>query len=93
MPGLVGGASAPTVLVVLPTRILAGLLLFVGVMHPTPDSRVAHQAGLVTALFVGAVSALTGNITVGVVAGLLVVGILAIARLGRAVRPTPRRPD
>jgi len=80
--GLVGGAAAPTLLAVLPACILAGLLLFVGVMHATLIAELRTRRELAIALFIGAVSALTGNITAGVVAGLLVVGLFAIIRHG-----------
>jgi MFS superfamily sulfate permease-like transporter len=84
--GLVVGSSAPAVLAFLPAAVLAGLLLYVGVMHATLISELRGRADVAVALLIGAVSAISGNITIGVAAGL--VSVAGLSLLHRATRPS-----
>jgi SulP family sulfate permease len=77
---LIAGAGAPAVLALLPASILAGMLLYVGVMHATLIRELRTWVDLIVALIIGAVSAITSNITIGVIVGLACVGALALAR-------------
>ncbi|MBJ7593980.1 MAG: putative sulfate/molybdate transporter [Candidatus Dormibacteraeota bacterium] len=75
---VVVGAGAPTVLAFLPAAVLAGLLLYVGVMHATLIGELRSHVDVAVALVIGAVSAITGNITIGVGVGLVCVAALAL---------------
>jgi MFS superfamily sulfate permease-like transporter len=78
--GVVVGRTAPGILAVLPPCVLAGLLLYVGVMHATLIADLRTRSELAIALLIGVVSGVTGNITAGVALGLVVVGLLTVAR-------------
>jgi len=75
---VVVGAGAPAVLAFLPAAVLAGLLLYVGVMHATLIRELRSRVDVAVALVIGAVSAITGNITIGVGVGLVCVAALAL---------------
>jgi sulfate permease, SulP family len=77
------GASAPAILAVLPASILAGILLYVGVMHAALIRELRTRLDLGIAVLIGIVSAVTGNITVGVAVGLACSGALVLARRHR----------
>jgi MFS superfamily sulfate permease-like transporter len=78
--GLGAGAAAPELLAVLPVSILAGLLLYVGLMHAALARDLRTHSDLVVALTVAVVSTIAGNITVGVVVALLLTAVLATRR-------------
>jgi SulP family sulfate permease len=87
---LTAGAVAPAILAILPVSILAGMLLYVGVMHATLIRELHTRAELTIALLIGLVSTITSNITVGVIVGLGVSAALAAARRGLPHTMKPR---
>jgi sulfate permease, SulP family len=78
--GLVAGASAPALLALLPSAVLGGLLLYVGVMHATLIRELSRPSDIAIALLIGGLSAITANITLGTVAGLVGVGAMVLTR-------------
>jgi len=82
--GLLFGASAANVLGVLPVAVLGGFLLYVGVAHVTLVADLRGEREFLVAATVGALGLATGNITLGVLAGLAV--HLAATRLARKER-------
>lgn len=81
---LIAGAAAPALLAIIPPAVLAGLLLYVGLMHATLVTEVDGVAELAVALVVAGVASVTLNITAGVIAGLLAEVCLRGARRLRA---------
>ncbi len=88
---LAAGAAAPALLALLPPALLAGLLLYVGVAHAALITDLRKRGDILLALLIGTISAVTGNITFGVAAGLACAAVAALLhrRRARATVPVP----
>jgi SulP family sulfate permease len=80
--GLLFGSAAPQLLAIVPAAVLGGFLLYVGVEHAGLIADLRRPSEFLVASSIAAVSIGTGNISAGVVMGLLV--YLGLTRVLRA---------
>jgi hypothetical protein len=73
--GLLAGRSAAGVLTVLPPAILGGMLLYVGIEHAALVGELRERRDFVVAGAVAAIAVAAGDITAGVLGGLVILGV------------------
>jgi SulP family sulfate permease len=69
--GLAFGASAAALMALIPTAVLGGFLLYVGVEHAALVSDLKGHWDFLVAGLIAAIAVATGNITAGVICGFL----------------------
>jgi SulP family sulfate permease len=87
--GVALGGTAPAVVGVLPPAVLGGFLLYVGLQHVTLAADLRGWMEISVAAVVAVIAVVTGNISLGVVAGLGVCWLVSLWRSRRAAPPAP----